>query len=104
MIDCSHEKNIYLTVALRIKSSHMNFKAVTMRQQFIMGLFASLILTFAGSNIFAQYTIAVKTLTPVTITSTHTKVPEKVWESFLNYFSTAESYTWYELNNKFLVH
>jgi len=57
----------------------------------------------AGGNLLAQDTIPYKTLPPVVITSTRTKVPDKVWTNFQKYFTNAHSPEWYEINKRFLV-
>lgn len=62
----------------------------------------SFFLVTAG-NLSAQDSVPAKTLEQVTITATNTKVPEKVWKSFLKYYPTAESPKWYNLQNDFYV-
>lgn len=61
------------------------------------------VLMLAATNLIAQESNPVKSLPTVTITATHTKVPEKVWQSFQKYFTNAENPAWYELNKRFLV-
>src|SRR5262245_9466307 len=74
-----------------------------MKKQFIFMLCAALMATLAGGSLFAQDNDPVKPLPLVTVTSTHTKVPEKVWQNFQVYFAAAENPAWYELNKKYLV-
>jgi hypothetical protein len=74
-----------------------------MKNQFMTTVCIGCVLMLAATNLIAQENNPVKSLPTVTITSTHTKVPEKVWQSFQNYYATAESPAWYELNKRFLV-
>lgn len=64
----------------------------------IFRLWVGLLLIFMTGNLAAQ-----ETLEQVTITATNTKVPEKVWQSFLKFYPTAENPRWYDLQNRFFV-
>lgn len=52
---------------------------------------------------YAQDTIPVQTLPPVTITATQKTIPEKVWKNFQSYFANAQDPTWYVINKEYLV-
>jgi len=73
-----------------------------MKKQFIWGLSAVLVLLTA-KGIYAQDTIPIKTLPPVTVTATQKTIPEKVWKNFRKYFANAENPTWYMANKNFLI-
>jgi len=62
-----------------------------------------MLIVLGGQQVLAQDTSLYKTLPPVTISPTNTKVPEKVWKSFEKYFATAENPKWYEANKTYLV-
>jgi len=74
-----------------------------MKQQFISRLLMGAVLLSAGNSIWAQDTIPIKELPPVTVTSTEKFVPEKVWTNFIQYFSNAENPTWFTVNKDFLI-
>lgn len=74
-----------------------------MKSKIIFSVFAGLISLITTTGSFAQDTIPIKTLPPVIVTSTTTRVPEKVWKNFKNYFTDAYSPEWYEMNKKYLV-
>jgi len=65
--------------------------------------FGALMLTTAGNKILAQDTAQYKVLPPVTVTATTTKVPEKVWKSFGNYFTGAYDSRFYKINKDYLA-
>jgi hypothetical protein len=66
-------------------------------------LIVAIALMYPAAVVYSQDTLPVKTLPPVVITATNTKVPEKVWQNFKDYFANAESPKWYEMNKKYLV-
>jgi hypothetical protein len=74
-----------------------------MKKQSIYSALVMLLVLCCGRSLVAQDSIPVKTLPPVTVTSTHTKVPDNVWSSFRSYFSNAIDTKWYELNKNYLV-
>lgn len=74
-----------------------------MKKQFISKLLFGVTLMVAGGSIWAQDTIPIKTLPPVTVTATQKNVPEKVWNNFQTYFSNAENPTWYKINKDYLI-
>ncbi|HEY0678301.1 MAG TPA: hypothetical protein VGD17_08440 [Chitinophagaceae bacterium] len=74
-----------------------------MKSNAIMRLGVLLLSFGVASNAIAQDTIPIKTLPPVTVTATTKKVPEKVWYSFKDYFSTVSNPQWYKLNKNYLA-
>jgi hypothetical protein len=76
-------------------------KLITMKKQF--QIFFTGVLMLGGGCIYAQDTIPIKTLPPVTITATHKNVPQKVWRNFREYFSDTENPSWYMVNKDFLI-
>jgi len=63
------------------------------------GLF--LLCLFAVIHLSAQDTI--KSLPPVIVKATTTKVPGRIWKGFSTYFNNAEIPMWYRLNKDYLV-
>src|SRR5438128_2480352 len=74
-----------------------------MKNIFMTAVCTGCVLMLAATNLIAQDNNPVKSLPTVTITATHTKVPEKVWQNFQKYYANAENPAWYELNKRFLV-
>ncbi len=74
-----------------------------MKKQQISGIWMALLLTFVGTSIYAQDTIPIQTLPPVTVTATKKAVPERVWKNFRGYFANAENPKWYMANKDYLV-
>lgn len=66
-------------------------------------LLALPVLVFAGISAYAQDTLPVQTLPPVTITATQKTVPEKVWTNFHSYFANAQDPKWYMVNKNYLI-
>ena len=46
---------------------------------------------------------SVKSLPPVTVTTTTKKIPNRIWKGFSTYFNEAEIPMWYRLNKNYLV-
>ena len=58
---------------------------------------------FIANGLLAQDTLNFKTLPPITVTATDKKIPEKVWNNFRTYFTTATNPKWYDANKNYLV-
>jgi len=71
-----------------------------MKKYFMPIILFGCITVLAGDKLLAQ---DYKTLPPIIITPTTSRVPEKVWKSFQNYYSNAQNAEWYQLNRKYLV-
>lgn len=68
-------------------------------------IFFSIVLFLVGllqvNDLFAQDSI--KSLPPVIVKATTTKVPARIWKGFSSYFNEAEIPMWYHLNKDYLV-
>lgn len=58
---------------------------------------------FVSKATYAQDTIPVKELPPITITAKEKAVPPKVWDNFYKYFSNAQDPKWYMVNKNYLI-
>jgi hypothetical protein len=74
-----------------------------MKKKFVLEFLATFVFMFAGMNMYAQDTIPIKTLPPVTVTATQKTVPEQVWKSFHQYFANSQNIKWYMVNKDFLI-
>jgi hypothetical protein len=68
-------------------------------------IFTGMVLLFLidGGLVSAQDTSAIRSLPPVTVTSTTKKIPNKIWKSFSGYFGDAENPKWFRMNKDYLV-
>ena len=74
-----------------------------MKTKFVWRLIVLPVLVFAGLSTYAQDSINVQTLPPITITATQKTIPEKVWNNFHSYFANAQDPIWYTTNKNYLV-
>jgi len=74
-----------------------------MKQFRILNACLIIALLFWSSKTFGQDSIRYQHLKPVVVRATTTKVPEKVWNHFSDYFTGAFVRKWYKVNKRYLV-
>jgi hypothetical protein len=74
-----------------------------MKRKLVFSLCMLLVLVVGVASSSAQDSAKIKSLPPVTVTSTTKKIPPDVWKGFSGYFNEAENPRWYGMNKDYLV-
>jgi hypothetical protein len=102
-IDTSHHGNKVATISCIVIIILNPQKLESMKKINITKYILVSLLLGVSAGVFAQDTPVIKTLPPITITSTSKTIPEKVWKNFRGYFANAQNPKWYEVTKNYLV-